>query len=130
MEEPGGELDALARVVFEAALEVHREIGPGFGELSYENALAIELGLRRVPFVRQCGIRLQYKGCDIGEGRMDLLVGGQLVVELKAVESLAPVHTAQVLAYLKASGLTLGLLINFNVPRLAMGVRRIIHTRT
>jgi GxxExxY protein len=71
---------------------------------------------------------LRYKGHDIGEGRMDLLVDGRIVVELKAVESLAPVHVSQVLAYLKASRLTLGLLINFNVRRLVMGIRRVILT--
>jgi GxxExxY protein len=128
-EEPPAELDALAEQVLDAAFEVHREIGPGFGEHAYETALAIELRLRGVPFTRQPTVRLRYKGYDIGEGRMDLVVCGQLIVELKAVESLAPVHTAQVLAYLKASGLTLGLLLNFNVRRLALGVRRVILSR-
>jgi GxxExxY protein len=126
--EPPADLDALATRVFDAAFEVHREIGPGFAEQAYETALAIELGLRGIPFTRQPVVRLRYKGHDIGEGRMDLLVDEKLVVELKAVESLAPVHTAQVLAYLKASRLTLGLLLNFNVRRLAMGVRRVILT--
>jgi GxxExxY protein len=128
IEEPPAELDRLAQQVLDAAIEVHREVGPGFAEGAYESALAIELGLRAIPFERQPAVRLRYKGHDIGEGRMDLLVDGQLVVELKAVESLAPVHIAQVLAYLKASRLTLGLLINFNVRRLAMGVRRVILT--
>jgi GxxExxY protein len=129
IEEPPAELDRLAQRVLEAASEVHQEVGPGFGELAYESALAIELGLRAIPYSRQPIARLRYKGHDIGEGRMDLLVDGRLVVELKAVESLAPVHIAQVLAYLKASRLTLGLLINFNVRRLAMGVRRVVLTR-
>ena len=128
--EPPSELDALAERVLDAAFEVHRDIGPGFGEHCYEAAMAIELGLRGVPFLRQPVIKLRYKGHDIGEGRMDLLVDQQLVVELKAVESLAPVHTAQVLSYLKASRLTLGLLLNFNVRRLVMGVRRVILTHS
>jgi len=128
IEEPPPELDRLAQRVVDAAVEVHREVGPGFAEGAYESALAVELGLRAIPFARQRPVRLRYKGHDIGEGRMDLLVDGQLVVELKAVESLACVHIAQVLAYLKASRLTLGLLINFNVRRLATGVRRVILT--
>jgi GxxExxY protein len=126
--EPSEELDLLAERVLDAAFEVHRALGPGFGELAYENALAIELGLLGVPFERQVTIPLRYKGHDIGEGRVDLLVDGQLVVELKAVDSLAPVHTAQLLAYLSASRLTLGLLLNFNVRRLAVGIRRVIRS--
>jgi GxxExxY protein len=130
VEEPPAGLDRLARRVLEAAMEVHREVGPGFAESAYEMALAIELGRQAIPFERQPTVRLRYKGHDIGEGRMDLLVGGQLVVELKAVEALAPVHISQVLAYLKATRLTLGLLINFNVRRLALGVRRVVLTHT
>ncbi len=122
------DLDRLAKRVLDAAFEVHLELGRGFGEHAYESALAVELGLRGIRFDRQTAVRLQYKGRDVGEGRMDILVDGRLVVELKSVESLAPVHTAQILAYLKASRLTLGLLINFNVRKFAMGARRVILT--
>jgi GxxExxY protein len=92
----------------------------------YEEALCIELELRGIPFTRQPGIKLVYKGRTVGNGRLDLLVAGCLIAELKAVDSLAEVHTAQVISYLKATGHQLGLLINFNVPRLMQGVRRVV----
>ena len=119
-------VDALARVVVDAALEVHRVLGPGFLESVYEQELALELRIRGVAFARQVPIGLHYKGEPIGEGRLDLLVGGRLVVELKAVEQLAPVHFAQVISYLKATGHSLGLLITFNVPQLRRGIRRVV----
>ena len=124
--EPSLAVDAVARQVVDAALAVHRELGAGFGEGVYENALAFELELRGVDFERQRSVRVAYRGRVVGEGRMDLLVERRLVVELKAVDALAAVHTAQLLAYLKATGLTLGLLLNFNVPRLALGLRRVV----
>jgi GxxExxY protein len=124
--EPGWVVDALARVVVDAALEVHRVLGPGFLESVYEQALAVELGIRGVAFARQVPVGLHYKGESIGEGRLDLLVGGRLVVELKAVEQLSPIHFAQVISYLKATGHPLGLLITFNVPQLRRGIRRVV----
>jgi GxxExxY protein len=102
--------------------------GPGFLESVYEEALAVELGLRGLAFKRQVPIALQYKGTPIGQGRLDFLVAERLVVELKASEGLLPVHLAQVLSYLKATGQTLGLLINFNVRHLRQGIRRVILT--
>jgi GxxExxY protein len=113
-------------VVFDAAMEVHRVLGPGFGENVYERALCIELDLRGISFSRQPVTAVSYKGHCVGEGRLDLLVGDRLVVELKALPALAPVHTAQLLAYLKATERQLGLLINFDVPRLASGVKRVV----
>ncbi len=113
-------------MVIDAAMEVHRVLGPGFGENVYERALCVELDLRQVPFSRQPATAVRYKGHCVGEGRLDLLVGDRLVVELKALPALAPVHTAQLLAYLKATELQLGLLINFDVVRLASGVRRVV----
>lgn len=124
--EPGWIDDELARVVVDAAIEVHRVLGPGFLETVYEEALAIELTLRGVAFARQVPTGLHYKGQPVGEGRIDLLVGGRLVVELKAVEQLAPIHLAQVISYLKATGLRLGLLITFNVQLLRLGIRRVV----
>ena len=124
--EPTAELDRLAHEVIGAAIEVHRVLGPGFLEPVYEEALALELGLRHIPFARQVAIGVDYKGHAVGEGRLDYLVGGILIVELKAVEALAPIHAAQVMSYLKAAHQPLGLLINFNVPLLKDGVRRII----
>jgi len=126
--EPDAELDGWARVVVDAAMEVHRTLGPGFLESVYEEALSIELTLRRVPFRRQVAVTLTYKDSAIGDGILDLLVGERLVVEIKTVESLAPVHVAQVLSYLRAARCELGLLINFNVRRLVQGLRRVIHS--
>jgi len=124
--EPSDELDNLVRSVIGAAIEVHRLLGPGYIESVYEQALCIELGLRRIPFVRQPPVSVVYKGQTVGEGRLDLLVAGCLVVELKAVEALDQVHAAQVLSYLKATDHRLGLLINFNVPVLKAGIKRVI----
>src|SRR5687767_378973 len=126
--EPDAELDRLAHCVIGAALEVHRTLGPGFLEAIYEEALCVELSLRRIPFARQVPIGVYYKGNLVGQARMDLLVDGQLVVELKAIECIAPIHVAQVLSYLKAARLRLGLLITFKVAVLRTGVRRVVHS--
>ena len=126
--EPDPQIDSLASSVIGAALEVHRTLGPGFIESIYEQALCVELSSRRVPFRRQVPISVDYKGTMVGQGQLDLLVDGCLVVELKAVEALAPIHGVQVRSYLKATGCTVGLLINFNVALLRSGIRRIILT--
>ena len=124
--EPGDELDRLAHTVIGAAIEVHRHLGPGFLEAVYEEALCVELSSRQIPFVRQAPVAVRYKGHAVGESRLDVLVANALVVELKAVEAIAPVHVAQVMSYLKATGHKLGLLINFNVPFLKSGIKRIV----
>ena len=124
--EPDSELDGWAHEVIGAALEVHRTLGPGFLEAIYEQALCVELLTRALPFCRQVPIAVRYKGQVVGQGQVDLLIGDRLVVELKAVEALAPIHAVQLRSYLKATGLTLGLLVNFNVPLLQQGIRRII----
>jgi GxxExxY protein len=126
--EPDAELDRLAHGVIGAALEVHRTLGPGFLEAIYEEALCVELSLRRIPVARQVPIGVDYMGNLVGQARMDLLVDGQLVVELKAIECIAPIHVAQVLSYLKAGRLRLGLLITFKVAFLRTGVRRVVHS--
>jgi GxxExxY protein len=117
--------DELTERIIGAAIEVHRILGPGLLESIYEEALAIELGLWGIPFQRQVEIDVQYKGHTIKGQRLDLLIGGQVVVELKSVTSLPDVAMAQVLSYLKAAGLKRGLLINFGNPRLIDGVKRI-----
>jgi GxxExxY protein len=127
-DEPDAELDRVAHCVIGAALEVHRTLGPGFLEAVYEEALCVELSLRRIPFARQVPIGVHYKGNLVGQARMDLVVDSQLVVELKATECIAPVHVAQVLSYLKAARLRLGLLITFKVAVLRTGVRRVVHS--
>jgi GxxExxY protein len=124
--EPPAEVDAVARRVLEAAVEVHRHLGPGYAESVYENALAIELDLRGIPFERQAMFRVDYKAQPVGEGRLDLLVERSLIVELKAVDRLSDVHLAQALAYLQATNRALALLINFNVPLLLRGVKRVV----
>jgi GxxExxY protein len=108
MQEPSKRIDDLARQVIGAAIEVHRILGPGFLESVYEEALAIELGLRNIPFERQKPIVLQFKGRTVGDSRLDFLVGGELVVELKAVEAIHPIFPAKVIHYLKVSGLQPG----------------------
>jgi GxxExxY protein len=125
-EEPGSELDAIASRVIGAAIEVHRHLGPGFLEVVYEEALSVEFRLRSIPFERQKAISVGYKEIPVGEGRLDFLVAGRLIVELKAIEGPAPIHKAQVISYLKVTRLRLGLLINFNVPILKNGLQRVI----
>ena len=125
-EEPSEELDRLAYAVIGAVIEVHRVLGPGFLESVYEEALRMELWMQGIPFKSQQVVAVEYKGHMVGEGRLDLLVGDGLIVELKAIETLAPIHSAQLLSYLKMTGYSLGLLINFNVPTLKEGIKRIV----
>ena len=127
--EPDSQTDELARAVIGAAIQVHRHLGPGYLESIYEEALGVELAEAGLAFERQKEISVDYKGRVIGKQRVDLLVGGRLLVELKAVEALAEIHKAQVISYLKAMQLPLGLLINFNVPVLKAGVQRVVYTR-
>ena len=122
-------LEALAHVVIGAAIEVHSLLGPGLPELVYRNALSRELELRNVGHTVECTVPVEYKGVPVGKGKIDLLVDGVLVVELKVVDQLAPIHRDQVIAYLSALKLELGLLINFNVSVLADGVKRVIRTK-
>ena len=124
--EPERALDELAHRVIGAAIEVHRHLGPGFLEGVYEDALAVEFQLRGLTHERQKLIEVLYKNTPVGEGRLDFLVGGCLIVELKAVDGFTSIHKAQVLSYLKATRLRLGLLINFNVPILRDGLQRVI----
>lgn len=126
--EPPLQTDATASAVIGAALEVHRVLGPGFLETVYEEAMAVEFGLRGIPFERQKPINVPYKGHRIGQGRLDFLVEESLIVELKTAEKLLPIHQAQLMSYLKATGCRLGLLINFHERLLRDGVRRVVLT--
>lgn len=121
--------EELAHAVIGAAIEVHRVLGPGYLEAFYEQALCVELARRKVPFSRQVPLAVNYKGCRVGEARLDLVVGARLIVELKVTEGIAPIHIAQLSSYLKATKLQLGLLITFNVDVLRNGIRRVIWTR-
>ena len=126
--EPDAGTDSLAHAVIGAAIEVHRTLGPGFLENVYEEALSVELALRSIAFERQRLVDLVYKGVPIATHRLDLLVGHRLVVELKAVDGLAPVHFSQMISYLNATRLTLGLLINVAVPILKHGIHRVVRS--
>ena len=118
----------ITDVIIAAAIAVHRELGPGFLESIYEQALAIEFALRGIAFVRQKPIPLFYRDHQIGEHRLDFLVEDKIVVELKAVEALENVHFAIVRSYLKAAGLADGLIVNFSTMPLT--VRRVRRERT
>ncbi|MBL8153824.1 MAG: GxxExxY protein [Anaerolineae bacterium] len=127
MSPPESELNRLTHAVIGAAIDVHRELGPGYLEAMYEEALCVELAERSIAYERQSPINVTYKGTPIGQGYIDVLVEKRLIVELKAVDKLLPIHRAQVISYLRASGLSLALLINFNVPVLRDGIERIAH---
>ncbi len=121
-------LNRLSKEVIGAAIEVHRDLGPGLLESSYEASLQHELALRGISSERQLLLPITYKDLEIPDAyRIDLLVENSLVVELKTVPALLPVHSAQVLTYLKMSGKRLGLLINFHTIRLADEVKRFVH---
>jgi GxxExxY protein len=122
-------LNVLSKRIIGAAIEVHRSLGPGLLESTYEACLARELTLAGLAFERQLVLPVEYKGVQIDAGyRLDLVVEGLVVVEIKAVEALLPVHDAQLITYLKLTGKPLGLLINFNVPTLVQGIRRRANT--
>ena len=113
--------------ILEAAIEVHRELGPGLLESAYEECLCRELAINGVPFERQREIPVMYKGKEVPSTyRIDLLVNGTVVVELKSVEILLKVHEAQLLTYMRMGRFPVGLLINFNVPVLKDGIRRFV----
>jgi GxxExxY protein len=116
----------ITEKIISCALEVHSTLGPGLLESVYEEALAQEFALRKISNIRQKEISLRYKGKDIGWHRIDYLVEGEVIVELKAVETLPRIYEAQVLTYLRALDKRVGLLINFNVVRLKDGIKRLI----
>jgi GxxExxY protein len=121
------ERDPLTQTVIGAAIEVHREMGPGLLESVYQKCMQIELRLQQLPCQPQARVPLTYKGEALDdEFVMDLWFPGKLVVELKAVDKLAPVHEAQLLTYLRLSKTHVGLLLNFNVPVLKDGIKRLV----
>ena len=122
------ELHKLTEQVIGAAIAVHRELGPGLLESAYEECLCYELSERGIPFDRQKPLPVVYKSVRLDCGyRIDLVVAQKLIVELKVVEELLPIHEAQLLTYLKLSNLPVGLLINFHVPVLKHGLKRIVN---
>lgn len=120
------EINQITEQIIGASIEVHRELGPGLLESAYESALAFELGLRGINLERQRVQPIRYKGHLIEVGyRIDLLVEDTVIVELKAVEALLPIHEAQLITYLKLADKRVGFLINFNVPLLKQGLVRL-----
>jgi GxxExxY protein len=120
------QLNALSERVIGAAIEVHRHLGPGLLESAYQRCLETELRICGIPYRAEVPLPVQYKDCALDCAyRMDLLIDGKIIVELKSVDDLLPVHTAQLLTYLRLQHLKLGLMINFNVPVLWRGIRRV-----
>lgn len=118
----------LSKQIIAAGLEVHKHLGPGLLESAYQAALSQEFALRGIPFISEFPLPFEYKGKRVDAGyRIDFLVENLVVVELKSVEKLAPIHEAQLLTYLKLSGHWLGLLLNFNCLLLKQGIRRIVN---
>jgi GxxExxY protein len=122
--EEGQRVEALARGLIGHAIAVHRALGPGFSEAVYARAMEIELRQARIAFHSEVSITVLYRGTPVGHHRLDLLVGEQVVLELKALPAIEPVHRAQVLAYLRTSGCRLGYVLNFGAATL--GIRRVI----
>ncbi len=121
------EFDAISRRVIGLAVEVHKALGPGLLESAYEQCLAHELELNEIPFRRQVPVPVVYKGMKLDCAyRLDLVVADALVLEIKAVEKLLPVHGAQLLTYLKLTGIRAGLLLNFNSEVLRDGMKRVV----
>lgn len=119
--------DDLSNKIIGCAIEVHRELGPGLLESTYEQCLAYELSRAKIPFKVQVGLPVEYKEIRLDCGyRIDLLADNRLVVELKSVDQLMPIHEAQILTYMKLASVKVGLLINFNVTTLTKGVRRFV----
>jgi GxxExxY protein len=120
--------DQLSKINIGAAIEVHRQLGPGMLESAYEACLAYELAERSLTFERQKALGVNYKGVLVDCGfRIDLLVNNLVIVEVKAVDRFAPIHEAQVITYLKLTGCKLGLLLNFNELRLRDGIKRVVY---
>ncbi|WP_116125829.1 GxxExxY protein [Lewinella sp. IMCC34183] len=124
-------LNEISYAVIGAAIRVHSALGPGLLESTYEKCLMIELNQAGLTVERQRSLPLRYKGTLIENAyRIDILVEGQLIIELKAIERLTPLDTAQLLTYLKLSGLNLGLLLNFNATKMTAGIKRVINSAT
>ena len=123
--EPDPELNRITNAIIGAAIAVHKELGPGHLESAYQRAMELEFEHRSISYQRQLPVTLMYRGEVVGEGRLDFLVEGKVVVDLKAIDLIASVFVTQMVSYLKMTKLKLGLIINFNVAVLTKGIRRI-----
>jgi GxxExxY protein len=122
------ECEKLTESIIGAAIDVHRELGPGLLESAYEECLCFELSRQQIPFTRQVPLPVTYKDIRLDCGyRLDIVVDNRVVVELKSIESILAIHQAQLLTYLRLSGLKVGLLLNFNVAVLKNGIVRLVH---
>jgi len=128
----GNQLDEqteiIIRTIIGAAIEVHRELGPGYLEQVYEHAMALELRHRGLAYATQVPVAVHYKGEKIHGQVLDMVIEGKVIVELKSVEVLLPIHEAQILSYLKSTGLPVGLLINFKEKLVKNGINRFVRT--
>jgi GxxExxY protein len=121
------EINKTTESVIGAAIEVHKHLGPGLLESAYEECLCHELSLRNIPFKRQVPLPVMYKGTKLDCGyRIDLLVNDEVIVELKSVDGISPIHEAQALTYMRLGNWKVGLILNFNVPILVKGVKRLV----
>jgi len=119
------DVNTLSNVIIGAAIDVHKALGPGLLESAYETCLCHELGIRGVEYRKQINLPVEYKDVQLDCGyRLDILVEDKVVVELKSVEKILPIHDAQLLTYLKLGGWHLGMILNFNVPLLRYGIKR------
>ena len=120
--------NGLSKLIVDAVIEVHRELVPGLLESAYEYALCHELALRKLPFERQVELPVNYKGVSLGTAyKLDIVVDKLVILELKSVTRIEPIHEAQLLSYLRLSGKWLGLLLNFNVPVMKQGIKRMVN---
>lgn len=120
------DLESLVRETIGACIAVHRELGSGMSEGVYAAALRVELEVRRLPFESEKTFPVSYRGKLLCHQRVDLLVDGRLIVEIKSVERLHAAHVAQAVSYVRLAGARIGLLVNFNVPILKQGIRRVV----
>jgi GxxExxY protein len=120
----GHDFEALSSQILEAAISVHKQLGPGFLESIYESAMKVALRHRGITYEAQKEVTIFFEDEEVGEHRLDLLVGSEIVVELKAIKALEDIHFAQVVSYLKATGRRVGLLLNFNSPTLV--IKRVV----
>ena len=120
------DVETVARTVIGSAIAVHRALGPGFLERIYLVALCLELEARRIQFERECAVTVMYRDVPISGQRIDLIVDRKVIVELKAVANIEPVHEAKMISYLRTTNLRLGFILNFNALTLKEGIRRIV----
>ena len=122
------DINKTTEAIIGAAIEVHRHLGPGLLESAYQECLCEELGLRKIPFKRQILLPVIYKSKKLDVGyRIDLLVNDEVIVELKTVEAILPIHEAQTLTYMRLGGWQVGLILNFNVTALKNGIKRLVY---